>query len=84
MKGFKQSAPDADADSRAVQVRGSQAGVDIAAGAAGVPRLLVCVMQGFLQQMETAMAKHPLFADTTPQEQDAATEVRAPSLLCST
>jgi hypothetical protein len=39
-------------------------------------------MQGFLQQMETAMAKHPLFADTTPQEQDAATEVRATLGIC--
>jgi len=25
--------------------------------------------------METSMAKHPLFANSTPQEQDAATEV---------
>eukprot|EP00775_Hariotina_reticulata_P000483 gene483-752_t len=30
--------------------------------------------QTFLEQMETAMAKHPLFASSTPQEQDAATE----------
>jgi hypothetical protein len=40
-----------------------------------MPCSAVCCLQGFLQQMETAMAKHPLFADTTPQEQDAATEV---------
>jgi hypothetical protein len=41
-------------------------------------RLLLRVsLQGFLQQMETAMAKHPLFAASSPAELDAATEVRA-------
>jgi hypothetical protein len=40
-------------------------------------RLLLHVrLQGFLQQMETAMAKHPLFAASSPAELDAATEVR--------
>ncbi|KAF8057621.1 VPS9A [Scenedesmus sp. PABB004] len=55
MKDFKARAPDAEADSAAVQA--------------------------FLQQMETAMAKHPLFADSTPQEQDAATEALEKYLL---
>lgn len=70
---------------RCVAGCGDQSGVDLGCWRCWCAKTVyVCVMQGFLQQMETAMAKHPLFADTTPQEQDAATEVRTPPLLCST
>ena len=33
------------------------------------------LVQGFFEQMETAMAKHPLWAGATPHDLDAATEV---------
>ncbi|WIA42934.1 hypothetical protein OEZ86_008847 [Tetradesmus obliquus] len=38
-------------------------------------------VQGFLQQMETAMAKHPLFAASSPAELDAATEAMEKYLM---
>lgn len=37
--------------------------------------------QTFLKQMETAMAKHPLFSNSSATDQDAATEVSKP-ILC--
>lgn len=73
MKDFKQRAPDPDVDSRLVQVGCMCEGV--LGGGCLINRLTCLQLQGFLEQMETAMAKHPLWANSPPLELDAATEV---------